>query len=518
MLEESGPRRVVPRWRASWVVAQTPEGRASKAGKAPDFTTALERSRSEFLSNADSIPIAAELMFIADRAGNMNLAREAAQKILAAKDSIGASSLIRSASRIVGEQSADRADSLANQFIREARRLLNRRFDNPVLLMDTAWAMTASGRAEAAERFVVAALSLAPQNRFVLRSAVRYFLHRGQKDRAHAILLRSETLAGDPWVQASEIAVATVLGKSSKLLKRLNRALEASDTLAENQSELGSAVATVHLNDGNDKRAKKLFAKTLLNPNDNVVAQAEWVSRRLSLVVPETALKTKYSFEANSAHRYRSLDIGGAIEQADFWRADEPFASRPVAWLGHLHAINDDFHHASEFYQQAIELEDEPDIAGLLNQNFSRIETGALEIASHQLIQLSKDPEAPHHRAQILANAGALAYASGGHSVGRDLYERAAVAAKLNNDLRTEALVRAFAARAAIKYGDPQSTEVLAAASTFAHLSLSPSATHVARRLVDEETRRRLEASAEKRVARQQLQWDPVTNVLRLIS
>src|SRR5690606_33212874 len=138
-------------------------------------------------------------------------------------------------------------------FVREARRILRIDFGNPILLIDVAWAMTASGNGIAAERYVRAAISLAPKNRFILRSAVRYFLHRGQHERAHALLLRSQLLAGDPCVQASEIAVATVLGKTSKLVKATARTLDAQDVLLPNQTELGSASATVHLNAGNDK-------------------------------------------------------------------------------------------------------------------------------------------------------------------------------------------------------------------------------------------------------------------------
>lgn len=516
MLDEGGPRRVVPRWRASWVSAQTPEGQPLKAGTQPDFGPSLARAKSEFDASPTEIPLAAELMFIATQAGDGALAAEAAGRILAVRDRIGSSSLIKAAERVAGQAGTEFFLGNARQFIHEARRVLMTDFDNPILLIDVAWAMTASGSSEAAERFVRTALALAPQNRFVVRSAVRYFLHRGMRDRAHSILLRSTLLHGDPWIQASEIAVATVLGKTSKLVKAADRHLESMKVLPASVSELSSAVATVHLNAGSDKKAKRLFSRSLIRPNDNVVAQAEWASRKLGLVVPEAALNVRLSFEANSAHSYRNLDIDNAIEQAKFWKEDEPFASRPVGWLGHLFAINDDFERASEYYQAVLDLEKDHDTGDLLNQNFSRIETGALEQAAQQLMRLSRADDASYHRPQILANAGALAYASGEISSGRELYERAAMAARYAGETRTEAVVRSFFARAAVKYGDPQSAHIVAEVSSLPIISLSPSATHVARRLVDDQTRKTLEASAAKKVARQQLHWDPVTNVLTL--
>ena len=516
MLEDSRPRRVVPRWRASWKAAQTPEGQSNKSAIRPDLSRALERAKRESEAASQVVPIAAELMFVAQQAGSRDLAVDAAQTILSARDHISSSSLLKAADRIVSDIGVDSLVGSSVAFIKEARRSLRMDFQNPVLLMDVARAMTASGNALSAERFVKTALALAPTNRFILRSAVRYFLHLGQREHAHYILLKSSLLKGDPWIQASEIAVATVLGKTSRLVKATDRMLEASGVLLPNQSELGSAIATVHFNAGSDKRAKRLFAKTLDNPNDNVVAQAEWAARRLGLVVTEAALKVKYSFEANSAYSYRVLRIDKAIEQAIFWQEDEPFASRPVSWLAHLYAINDDFQLAAEYHQKVLELEKEHDTGDLLNLNFSRIETGALDEALPQLLKLSKVADASKHRAQILANAGALTYAEGGIEEGRDLYEAAARTAKAAGDLKTEALVRAFFARASVKYGDPQSANIIAAVAKLPTLNLNPSATHVVRRLVDEETKKRLESSSRGRVAKQKLEWDSVNNILTL--
>jgi tetratricopeptide (TPR) repeat protein len=515
MFEGSGPRRVVPRWRASWVTAQTPEGRSNRQGIAPSLEAAVGRATAEFEA-APSVPLAAELMFVARQAEETELAEYAAAHILRFRGHISSRTLLKEAAEISGRRPAEHVIGETDVFLAHARRLLRRDFDNPVLLTDMAWAITAAGRARAAERYVRAALALAPNNRFVLRAAVRYFLHLGDKQRAHRLLLKSQLLQGDPWIQASEIAVASVLGKTSRLIKSSERMLEAAGVLPANLSELGSAVATVHLAEGDTKRAKRLFTRTLASPNDNVVAQAEWATRKLDLVVTESALKVKYSFEANSAHSYRNLDVGTAIQQAHYWREDEPFAARPIGWLAHLYAINDDFERAVEYHQQLLELKSDGDTGDLLNQNFSRIETGAFDEAARQLMQLSLRQDATEHRAQVLANAGALAYAAGDVFAGRELYERGAAAAKASGDLRTEALVRAFFARAAVKYHDPRSADIVQDAANLQTLSLNPSATFVMRRLVDEETKRKLELSAENRVARHRLEWDALNNVLRL--
>lgn len=505
----------MPRWRSSALAATTPEARSNRIGTAPNMEVALRLAEAEFRANA-SVPIASELMFAASQAGENGLAREAATLIASKQQQIASKSLLSIANAILSPPAGLRNDLEPEEFVRTARRSLHQNFNNPILLIDVAHALTARGQPKAAERYVKGALHFAPLNRFILRSAVRYFLHVGEKEYAHHLLLRSPLLKGDPWIQASEIAVASVLGKTSKLVKGIDKILQDEPVLAFNFSELGSAIATVHLNSGGDKKAKKLFTKSLVHPNDNTVAQAEWASRKLGLVVTESALLVPLSFEANSGHSYRSLDIETAIAKAKDWASDEPYASRPVGWLGYLHSIYGDYEKAAEYHQQVFELESKPTIADLLNLNFCRIETGATVEANETLLELSRDPDIASHKSHFLANAGALAYAIGDHKSGAELYQKAIASTKAASDTRTEALVRAFFARAAVKYGDPGRDEILEVATKASLQLANPGATYVLAQLSNEATRKKLEASAQSKIAKHQIDWDQLSNTLTL--
>ena len=66
------------------------------------------------------------------------------------------------------------------------------------------------GNHERAVRAVRVAASLAGENRFVLRSASRFYLHAGDLDLAHDVLRRSPRTKFDPWLSAAEIATAQV--------------------------------------------------------------------------------------------------------------------------------------------------------------------------------------------------------------------------------------------------------------------------------------------------------------------
>lgn len=514
MLDDQVPRRVVPRWRDSTVTGAGGEYSSNAKASYKFREQEYLADKLNFINNKNKIS-AIEAMYVAEFIGDKNLAATAARAVEAG-GSIS-SILARATERCISRGSEFPAEKEgADIFIREARRLLRIEYKNPVLLIDLARAITVNGRASFARRFVQTAVQLAPENRFVVRSAARYFLHIDEVDVALHILSRSPLLNSDPWVQASEIAVSSVAGKSSKLVKRLDDALQKETAGAIRHTELMSAVATVHLLNGNEKKAKRLFQKSLSAPNENSVAQAEWAARKIGIAIPEIALQTPFSFEANSAHRYRSLNIEGAIEAAERWKEDESFSSRPLHWLGYLYALNDDPERSSEYHQRVVMNQLEPSDTDLLNLNFSRIESGAIEVAAEELEKFCRSGRAKDHLPQILANVGALHYTIGDVDAGRQFYERSMAAARARGDARTESLSRAFFARAATKFLDPQRDRIVADATNFQGLASSPGAMYVVKRLVNDEVRKRLESSAQKKVLQQKLSWDPLKNVLSI--
>src|SRR5437870_228380 len=107
------------------------------------------------------------------------------------------------------------------------------------------------------------ALALAPENRFILRSAARLYLHIGEGRRAHRILLEADALLHDPWILSAEVAIAAVMGKSSKHIKRARKILEAERFKPIHLSELASAIGTVEARAGNRKRSRQFVERSL---------------------------------------------------------------------------------------------------------------------------------------------------------------------------------------------------------------------------------------------------------------
>ncbi len=512
-MREERPRRVVPKWRPSAVTAGMPEARSTRAGAAPDLSRQLAAAQSEFDQHG-GVPVASELMFLAHDAGASDVAKRAAGKILEHAGSIKSRQLLEFAERVVS--GVEPASIRSSNFVRAARQLLAVNYRNPVLLVDIALELTSQRQEKAAERYIRAAVGLAPQSRFVVRSAARYYLHIQEHQRAHDILLRSPLLQRDPWVQASEIAIATVRGRTSALAKRSLRFFLDTKTAPIQHAELMSAVATVELISGAEKNAKKLFQRSLQAPNDNSLAQAEWAANRLGLVVDDRALLTPMSFEALSNNAYRKLQLDDAIRYALDWATDEPFASRPAEALGHYYCEVGDYANAHAQFQKFMRLDDSNRLGQELNLVFTRIQLGEVDEAYQDLIRLSRNPHSKNYVAHFAADVGALAYATGDFAVGREYYRRAIQIAKNKSEPITEALARAYFARAAKNSSDPNSDAIRNEMMAAVEKLPSPGALYIMRGLETSDQQAAIDRIAQKRVATRKWAWDQVTNTLKI--
>lgn len=518
MLDKEKPRNLVPRWRSSSMTAATNEANFGQVKRAIDYSADLAISSTEF-KRLPTVPIASELMFLAKEAGHVDLAQKAASFLLVERDSVRSNSLIRYAENI--SDSAPIVTPVLRKtgqaFLKEARQLLAIEYRNPILLVDVARELTALGHHQSALRYVKAALAMCPESRFIVRSCVRYFLHIGEYEQAHDILKHAPNVKTDPWLQASELAVATIRQKPSMLTKQKFRALLDAKYIGPENSELASAVATMELNSGSNKNAKQLFKKALINPNDNSLAQAEWAAEKLKLIVDEKALKTPLSFEANSNHAYRKLEIKEAIAYAKLWALDEPFASRPFDSLSYFYSLEDDFENALQSAEKAIRIEDDEKMALQLNRLFAKIQLGQIDDAYIELLKLTQDRSAKSHAVHLCADYGALAYATADLDQGRFFYERAIEIARKRSDSHSEGQALAFFARAAIAHNDPNVASILEQANSRVLKLPSQGAIYVVSHLVNEEKRKALVAAATARVQKREWSWDAASNTLRAL-
>lgn len=187
------------------------------------------------------------------------------------------------------------------------------------------------GQIEKAENHIKYALYIDSNNRYVVRCACRFYIHINQIGLAMQVIKKSSLLKGDPWLLASEIAVNQVLGKSSKYLKRGKEIIDSRSYQLSDITELASAIATEEFLFGNIKKSKKLFNTSLISPNSNSLAQAQWfVSKEkiyLGIKIPKND-KFDESLSLESMYQHKFKD---ALVYAKQWIKKYPFSTRAIS-------------------------------------------------------------------------------------------------------------------------------------------------------------------------------------------
>jgi len=203
---------------------------------------------------------------------------------------------------------------------------------NPIFWVEIARYYSILGQDEKAERALKNALFLAPENRYILRSVSRFYVHIGDFDFAHDIVRKSTLTKYDPWLIATEIALATLRDRNSIFTKSGIQIVNSNNFHPFNISELASSIASVELKNASINKSNKMFQQSLISPNDNSLAQAEWASqeeRNLIQVNPEK-FNLVNSFEASARDFFEQGNWQESIDYSKKWFFDQPFSKLGV--------------------------------------------------------------------------------------------------------------------------------------------------------------------------------------------
>lgn len=301
---------------------------------------------------------------------------------------------------------------------------------NPILYVELSRYYTTIGQADQAISAMNTALYLGKDNRFVLRSAARLYLHLKDKERALFVLKKSELTKKDPWLLASEISISTLLKRSSSNIKTGFYILDSNNFSSASISELASSIATLEYINGSNKKSKKLFHKSLIAPNDNSLAQAEWAASK-SLINDSDLLNIhnmpKNSFyESNALSSFNRKEYKESIGFASDWIEDMPFAKRPILFASSISTTHLKNYELSEKILK-IGLQANPLDAQLinniayscaLNNEIGKAENYLAQIKSNFIIDKTTE-------ICLLATRGLVDYRKGLHESGQELYLRA---------------------------------------------------------------------------------------------
>lgn len=310
---------------------------------------------------------------------------------------------------------------------------------------------TVNGHVLAAERSMRVALQLAPNNRHVLRSAARFFLHKGDKERAHDLIARNAATKTDPWLIAAEISLAEVVQRDPRFFKHGLSMIESGGIHPRQITELAGAAATKELLDGSPKRSKRLFQKSMADPTGSSLAQGEWATPRLGAeIVPESKFDTVLeSYEAKAFHSYRESKFDEVPELCWKWADVDLYSIRPFEFGSIAASISEDFEAAIALSKSGLELR--PDAPVLLNSlAFALASTGEPENAELQLSKINSAQTDEGTKFLTLANRGLCAFRTGNMAGGKELYQQAVDGFRRNGFAVASAHARIYLAREAL--------------------------------------------------------------------
>jgi tetratricopeptide (TPR) repeat protein len=328
------------------------------------------------------------------------------------------------------------------------RRSLREQPWNPIRLVDLAREYSALGQPEPAERALVKAVNLAPDNRFVLRSASRFLMHVGRPDDAHRILRRAPSTQSDPWLLAAELVAANAAGGSSRWTKLAEGMIRSGSFDPRHTTELASALGTMAYNEGKRSKVRRLFEHALIKPTENSVAQAGWISRHMtSFEVPENNFSVPLAFEAKAWEAALDSRFREAVDLSWEWLLDEPFATRPASFGSYVASIAlEDYENATRLAEAALfaNPEDPQLILQLIYCVASQGKTDRAErLLTHDLPNSVRrnpsDIPTAHLPVFVAADQGLIAYRRNQFAQGKACYERAIALARDARDPALEA-------------------------------------------------------------------------------
>jgi len=444
-------RRLLPRWQPSAETIAGGELRPASGATDRKFDDPHFEARKAEWEQTRSLEVAAELVASAIVLGRTSevevparLLAEDASDVSATLRTLGRTALGQMPIEVRKRPSARPGRLVRTNFFAQVSRLRHYLHENPrdaYAWVDLARIYTVLGQIEKARRAIRAATAIAPEDRFVLRAAARFFVHVDEPDTAQRLLNRALRTKSDPWLMSAEIAASQVAGRPSRTAALANRALKAKSWTPRSSSELAGSFATLLMEDGAAKQSRSLFRQSLLDPTENAVAQAQWVATNDShLIVPAEHFNDPKGYEARTLRDARAGRWDDALAGCWDWAEYEPTSSRPTIMGSFVAAVaHEDSDAILEFTERGLAAE--PYNATLLNNKAVGLAlAGRVPEAAEVMRQVVIDQAPDFSQPALIATTGLLFFRSGDPTTGRALYEKAIGHSFARADQRSRAL------------------------------------------------------------------------------
>jgi len=314
---------------------------------------------------------------------------------------------------------------------------------NPIAWCDMAIHYATLGQMDKARTAIKVALNLAPNNRFILRSASTCFLHLGEPDRAVHLLSRSPLYHLDPWVTSAGIAIAESADLPTRSINKAKALVEDDNLTQFSRSELSVSIGTKEMKDGAEKRAKTYMRQGIVEPTENALAQAEWMSSQLGTDISgfsKLGKEVPASYEAIARHLFYKENFKDSLNAAKHWCTYQPLSSFPFIFSSYIaSACLDDEVESVNILKDVLPLHrTDPDFMNNYICGLAR--TGDLEPAIKNFVNLDISNLTDQQRFTLTATQGLLCFRTDNAKKGRELYLEAIRGFELMNQHKSAAI------------------------------------------------------------------------------
>lgn len=295
---------------------------------------------------------------------------------------------------------------------------------NAVRWVDLAREYLALGQADQATRAMKAALMLAPNDRFVLRSATVLFEHTGEADRALHLLATSPRISKDPWLASAAVALADHVRAEQTNARLGRRILDNVDAHPRHLTELAAALGTLEYRVGSGRRGRQLLRQSVAAPTENSLAQVVWADEQFGVCLSEEApADVMRNFEARARQYFQLGDWKASLDAAACWLDDQPFSLSAASFASATACNACDWDYALQLARAGLTAN--PNDAGLMNNlAYALAEAGRLREAAKWLVSARRVKSSLATRAVLTATEGFLLFRCGQAEHGRHRYER----------------------------------------------------------------------------------------------
>lgn len=437
----SGARHTIPRWNAlntSMILGEMDSYSVAPKNPIQNCETELEQLLSEW-KHEKNLPLAIEIISASKFSeSDINISDVRDYIVRLKLDGVNLPDLVQ---QFIDEKS----DSLPRRelplnyhdSIKKTKISLAQFPRNPLMWSELAREYLISGQINKSKRAIQIALGLAPDNRTVVRSAARLYIHLGDFDRARYHLNKSNLVNVDPWILASEIAVMNQMGKSSRKINRGREMLLSQNYSPLALSELASELSTMDFSAGNSKQGKRKLQIVQDHLHENAFAQIVWINEHvynLSSLISK-APSPSCNYEAIARACFFDGVWDKTLEYAGEWLEYQPFSREPALLSSYIAAdLVGDISKADQAIRCG--LISNPDDSAIVNNyiyvSILRNDFGEAEAYMKKAYVQFDVPS----NVSLTATNGLLLYRTGHPDMGLEKYKEAiAIAASKNDDI-----------------------------------------------------------------------------------